>query len=210
VGSGPLASKVGDGGTHPGGMAPVRAERMTAWWRSMDAEALWPAPMAPEVPTIPEGEGRVRRGSIRTRSRARVECTEEGKIGSDGGLGSGEEWQRCGHWRGLEAEREGCLWCASEGEWRRGKWGAAASGSALFMGHSGKQRKGGWGVCGAAQCVEGGEWGGLVPIDRCLDAARAGGTALSEQGSIGGLSRMDPGQQREGEGEERSGACGLA
>jgi hypothetical protein len=140
VGSGPLASKVGDGGTHPGGAAPVRAERTMAWRRSMDAEALWPAPMAPEVPTIPEDEGRVRRSSIGTRSRAGVECTEEGKIGSDDGLGSGEEWQRCGHWRGLEAEREGCLWCASEGEWRRGKWGAAASGSALFIGHDGKQR----------------------------------------------------------------------
>jgi hypothetical protein len=56
VGSSPLTGKVGDGGTHPGGAAPVRAGRTTVWRRSMDAEALWPAPVAPAVPTIPEGE----------------------------------------------------------------------------------------------------------------------------------------------------------
>jgi hypothetical protein len=57
VGSGPLASKVSDGGTHLGSVAPVRAERTTMWWHRADAEVLQPAPMAPEVPTIPKGEG---------------------------------------------------------------------------------------------------------------------------------------------------------
>jgi hypothetical protein len=57
VGSGPLTGKVGDGGTHPGSAALVREERTMAWQRSMDVEVLWPAPMVPEVPIIPEGEG---------------------------------------------------------------------------------------------------------------------------------------------------------
>jgi hypothetical protein len=63
VGLGPLAGKVGDGGTQPGGAAPVRAERMMAWWRSMNVDALRPAPVAPEVPTIPEGEARFNQNS---------------------------------------------------------------------------------------------------------------------------------------------------
>jgi hypothetical protein len=58
VGSGPLASKVGGGGSHPGDTAPVRAERMTSWWRRVEAEALQPALVALEVPTISEGEGK--------------------------------------------------------------------------------------------------------------------------------------------------------
>jgi hypothetical protein len=78
VGSGALAGKLGDGGTHLGGATLVRAERMTAWWHSTDAEALRPAPMALEFLTIPEGEGRMRRSSIGTRSHAGVERTEEG------------------------------------------------------------------------------------------------------------------------------------
>jgi hypothetical protein len=57
VGSGPLSGRVGDGRTHPGGAASVRAERMMMWRRLTDAEALRLAPVASEVPTIPEGEG---------------------------------------------------------------------------------------------------------------------------------------------------------
>jgi hypothetical protein len=57
AGSGPLIGKVGDGGTHPGDAAPVRAERTMAWRRLTDAEALRPSPVALMVPTIPEGEG---------------------------------------------------------------------------------------------------------------------------------------------------------
>jgi hypothetical protein len=60
-------------------------------------------------------KGRVRRGSIGTRSRTGAERTEEGEIGGNGGPGSGEERRRCGHWRGPEAEREGCSW------WGRGE-----------------------------------------------------------------------------------------
>jgi hypothetical protein len=57
VGSGPLVGKVGDGGTHPGGAAPTRAERTMVRRCLTDAEVLRSAPMDPEVPTIPKGEG---------------------------------------------------------------------------------------------------------------------------------------------------------
>jgi hypothetical protein len=57
MGSGPLTGKVGDGRTHLGEAAPVRAERTMAWLCSTDAEVLRLAPVAPEVPTIPKGEG---------------------------------------------------------------------------------------------------------------------------------------------------------
>jgi hypothetical protein len=60
-------------------------------------------------------KGRVRRGSIGTRSHMGVERIEEGEIGGNGGPGSGEERRRRGHWHGPEAEREGCSW------WGRGE-----------------------------------------------------------------------------------------
>jgi predicted outer membrane repeat protein len=53
----PTRRHSGDGWTHPGGATSVRAERTTVWWRLTDVEALRPAPVAPAVPTIPEGEG---------------------------------------------------------------------------------------------------------------------------------------------------------
>jgi hypothetical protein len=52
---------------------------------------------------------------------------------------------------------------------------------------------------------------GGVPIDSASTATRAGGEVsrpMSEQGSVGGLRHMGPGQKREGVGEERSGTHG--
>jgi hypothetical protein len=46
-----------------------------------------------------------------------------GKIGGDGGLGSGEVWQRHNHWRGPKAEREGVLVVRSKGRTEERKMG---------------------------------------------------------------------------------------
>jgi hypothetical protein len=86
----------------------------------------------------------VRHDSIRTRSRARAERTEEGEIGSNGYPGRGEERRGHDHWRGPEAKREG----VARGALRRengggGEQGVAASSDALFKRRSEEQRKGG-------------------------------------------------------------------
>jgi hypothetical protein len=70
-----------------------------------------------------------RRGAVEAREVVRSSFL----VGGDGGPGSGvERWKR-GHWRGPEAEREGgCSWCASKGEWRRGRMGRGDIGQHPF------------------------------------------------------------------------------
>jgi hypothetical protein len=121
MGSGPLTGKVGDGRTHLGEAAPVRAERTMVWLCSTDAEVLRLAPVAPEVPTIPKGEGE---------GEARFNWNSKPRGG--GAHRGGGNWQRrrpgkrrgaAGAWplaRTRGQEGGGCSWCPSKGE-RRGR-----------------------------------------------------------------------------------------
>jgi hypothetical protein len=93
-----------------------------------------------------EGENRRRRWPGRRRGAAEVRPLERTR-GREGG--------------------EGCSWCASKGEWRRRKRGAAASGYALSKRHSGEQRKGRGGLGSAStwgqeKKGEGGRCGGQL------------------------------------------------
>jgi hypothetical protein len=96
----------------------------------------------------------VRHDFIGARSRAGVGRTEEGKTNGDGGLGSGEEWRRCGRWCGPKAETEGEVCLA----WMRGHEGEKACRATLrpFYRRDGRAVKGG-GVEGVTQHMEVGE-----------------------------------------------------
>jgi hypothetical protein len=189
VGSGSLTGKVGHGGTHLGSATPVRAERTMAWRRSTNAEALGLAPVAPEVPTRPEGEGE---GEVRFNWSLKPR-------GGGAHRGGKNQWRRWPRKRQgvVEARslvqtrgREGgaCSWCASNGERRSGKeTGLGGVGQRPFQMAPRVAEEGGMGVLWRNVTRGRRGVGGLVPTDRGSAAARAGGATLYEQGSTGGL-----------------------
>jgi hypothetical protein len=129
VGSGPLASKVGGGGSHLGDTAPVRAERMTVWWRRVEAEALQPALVALEVPTISEGEGK---GEARFNQNSKPRGGGAHRGGENQRRRRPKKRQRHDHWRGPEAEREGVLVVHFKGRMEAGKMGRGGVGRCPF------------------------------------------------------------------------------
>jgi hypothetical protein len=124
---GELTGAIGRAPDKEGASGAHRGRRSTVRWRKQ----LWAAAFTGGggAPVIGGGrlgllqywrkKARVRRGSIGAQSCTGVGRTEEGKIGSDDGLGNGEERRRCGHWRRPEAEREGEVWST----WMRGHGG---------------------------------------------------------------------------------------
>jgi hypothetical protein len=136
VGSGPLTGKVGDGGTHPGGATPVRAERMMTWRRSTDAEVLWPAPVALEF---------LRRG--------KSAATVAQKVARSGG-GTGTSADQRPRWRGV-------LVVCFEGRTEEEKNGARQRRVAPFLnGTAGSRGRGGSGSVAWRDAWKEGDEGG--------------------------------------------------